>query len=108
MDDRAVDLTGGNQNNVPGPKLVGCTFDIITETAAFKNQQLVKVVVMALEIPRFCVGQIEDAEIAVQVTCFVWGHGISPWTVCVREEAVAFYKAASRCIINHYINKSEI
>ena len=68
VNNRTVYFPGRNKHNVSGLQMVGCAFDIIADTAVFKIQQFVKIVIMTLKITFFRTGQIENPKILGQIS----------------------------------------
>ena len=63
VDYGAMDFTCRDEDNISGKKLVSFSFYIVAHTAVLKIEKLVEIMVMALEIPCFCVCQIKNLKI---------------------------------------------
>ena len=70
MDNGMVNLPGGNQDNISWLQLIRFSFDHIADISLEKDEKLMKIMVVTLEFPALPGGEIEKAEICIQITGF--------------------------------------
>ncbi len=108
VDDRTMYLSGSHQHEVARLELVRFALDVVADTAAFEIQQFMKIVVVALKIPVFRVGEVKDAEVAVQITGLFAGICHVSYPPAIQYKALfARFKAEYAFLFSKMFNKLE-